>query len=141
VATTTRARRTRGPRTPNERATDAAQRTATLFEKLPSQYMTDGVLKPLAVLLRWEATGGSRHPAREDAARALVALFDHWGYLSRVKTWEVFPPFSGRPEQVNPKVDRMPGNLEKLEEVVEGLAARVLPPKRPMLKLIDDRDA
>jgi hypothetical protein len=85
---------------------------------------------PLAARLSPRVLGGLRRK------ETLVATT-----TSRVKTWEVFPPFSGRPEQVNPKVDRMPGNLEKLEEVVEGLAARVLPPKRPMLKLIDDRDA
>ena len=47
-------RRPRGPRTSSERASDAAKRTATLFEKLPSSPFADAFLKPLALLLRFE---------------------------------------------------------------------------------------
>lgn len=46
-------RRTRGPRTPDERARDAARSTATLFEKLPATPFADDYLKPIAVLLRF----------------------------------------------------------------------------------------
>lgn len=47
------ARKTRGPRTPNERATDSARSTATLFENLPPNYLADEYLRPIATLLRF----------------------------------------------------------------------------------------
>jgi hypothetical protein len=40
-------RRTRGPRTPDERGTDAAKRTATVFDKLPATPFADDYLKPI----------------------------------------------------------------------------------------------
>ncbi|HEY8776558.1 MAG TPA: hypothetical protein VIM33_08795 [Gaiellaceae bacterium] len=50
-------RKTRGPRTPEERAHDAARSTATRFEKLPESHFADEVLKPLAALLRFYTCG------------------------------------------------------------------------------------
>jgi hypothetical protein len=47
---------TRGPRTPDERATDAARTAATSFEKLPAGPFADDYLKPIATLLRWATT-------------------------------------------------------------------------------------
>jgi hypothetical protein len=46
-------RKTRGPRTPDERAHDALRTTATLFEKLPESSLGDEVLKPFASFLRF----------------------------------------------------------------------------------------
>jgi hypothetical protein len=46
-------RRTRGPRTPHERAYDAARTAATLFEKLPPDHFADTTLKPIAAFLRF----------------------------------------------------------------------------------------
>lgn len=123
MATTTSPARTRGARTPNERATDAAQRTATLFEKLPSGgYNAAGVLTSLAVLLRWGYS--PRQPSMEDAARALHKVVDHWGYLTRYAITS------------NSATDQLHGINEKLREVVERLGARHLPPERPTLTLV-----
>lgn len=47
------ARKTRGPRTPTERAVDATRSTATRFEKLPPSYLADEYLKPIALLFRF----------------------------------------------------------------------------------------
>lgn len=52
------ARKTRGPRTPGERATDAARSTATRFEKLPPSHFADEYLKPIATLLRYVTDTG-----------------------------------------------------------------------------------
>lgn len=66
-------RRTRGPRTADEQAGDAARRTATLFEKLPSSPYADDYLKPLAVLLRFQMGTAYLDPGpRLRDARALA---------------------------------------------------------------------
>jgi hypothetical protein len=79
-------RRTRGPRTPNERAVDAARTTATLFEKLPPDHFADETLKPIATFLRLVTRGfpkGEYLSLRElreaeDTERRFMDVLDRW---------------------------------------------------------------
>jgi hypothetical protein len=107
--------------------TDAAQRTATLFEKLPAAgAYSDSVLKSIAVLLRWDYTGGSRHPSSVDAAQALRAVIEHWGYLERYAAAESMESVTSQLSSTN----------DSLRAVVKRLEARYLPPERPKLTLV-----
>jgi hypothetical protein len=105
-------RHTRGPRTPQERATDAARKTATLFEQLPSSSTGDHVLKPLAVMLRFDA--GTTYLDPDSVAEVLEA----W---ESVKTWgeshEVLAP---RPEGAR----ELLASVARLRRYVEQLVAR-----------------
>ena len=134
---TPKERRTRGPRTPSEQAADAAQRTATLFEKLPSgSYSADSALKPIAVLLRWDNTGGV---PPEEAARALRAVVEHWGYLTKYVTVERLEAQSDRLQGSVEELQNV--ELEELRKVVKRLGRRAddepLEETRPRLTLVD----
>ncbi len=84
-------RRTRGPRTPDERAGDAAVTAATVFEKLPPSDLADGMLKPIAQLLRLTSAKLSDWPAEyvslgdltrfEEAERRFLETADEWQWL------------------------------------------------------------
>jgi hypothetical protein len=80
-------RKTRGPRTPDERAHDAARSTATRFEKLPESHFADEVLKPLAAFLRFYTCGfkGSGVMLREvrqlgEAERGFLDFMNETGW-------------------------------------------------------------
>jgi len=93
-------RRTRGPRTPSERAYDAAATAATSFEKLPPDHFADTTLKPIAAFLRL-VTGRysdvfpageyvSLHALQkfEEAERVFIETVEDWRTLIDIAPFE-----------------------------------------------------
>ena len=71
-------KRTRGSRTPDERSSDAGLSAATLFSRLPADDYGDRVLKPLAVLLRFENLSPAKAEAQADLAIGAWFRADAW---------------------------------------------------------------
>lgn len=73
-------RKTRGPRTPHERACDAARSAATLLERTDNDE-----LHAVATMLRFEYEGQWDRPGRLDAsAAARRLLMDEWGFVEEI---------------------------------------------------------
>ena len=79
---------TRGPRTPLERATDAARSAATLLEDVPPSTDKENWLEPVALLLRYHF--GSASQRREEAAQTAFQ-----GLLERLRS-SYFAQIHGR---------------------------------------------
>jgi hypothetical protein len=124
------ARKARGPRTPEEKATDAARTAATLFAKLPPSHYADRTLRPLSLLLRFDQ--GSDYvdaPAVDAAARAYLELVEWWEWLATSATAE--------------RIKRQRQRVAELQAMVDDLAPRISPPeapRRPELTLVPDDD-
>lgn len=82
-------RRTRGPRTPNERAYDAARTAATSFEKLRPDYFADTTLKPIAAFLRLVTGRLSDLPEDEYVSLRTLHKIEavERGFLEAVEEW------------------------------------------------------
>lgn len=77
-------RKTRGPRTPSERACDAARKAATILEDAPPGDDRDDYLEPVGVLLRmiYGSMSERRQADAEQALRGLIArLHSPWRYF------------------------------------------------------------
>lgn len=127
-------RKTRGPRTPDERATDAARSAATLLEKTPLEAeFAAQFLHPIAALLRlW--TSGVGDVDMEAVGVEYDKVRRYCGWLEqdiatrRMRAFEA--EIRGRIAEVMPLVER-----------AEAYLARVAPTPRPALRLAGSDDA
>lgn len=124
--------RTRGPRTPHEKAGDASRSTATLFEKLPSSHYADAVLKPLAVLLRFDHSGRYLEPGGfEEASRAYLAVVDYWKLLASSATAQ-------RIKREEERLDTVRGDIDTLQAILATQLAKHQ--AKPSLSLVPTPD-
>lgn len=127
--------RTRGPRTPDERAGDAARSAATLFEKVPPSHYADEILKPLAVLLRFDQSGSAflDQEQTEEAADAYRDIVDAWRRIEEIEASHQ-RYFAG--QAVRELNQRLAAAVDQLEEFV-GIAGSQ---PRPKLELVERAD-
>lgn len=98
-------RKTRGPRTPHERARDAARSAATLLERTE-----DDELHAVATMLRFEYEGHwDKSGWIEAAATARLLLLDEWRIAEELHVHDL-------------NTRRIENAERRLEEVLQGIA-------------------
>jgi hypothetical protein len=110
-------RKTRGPRTPDERAHDAARSTATLFERLPTSGLTDGLLRPIATMLRFYTRPMPTRVSLRDVRQLEKADREFVDFMSREgKYLEYLPAAEGL--EVEAALQRVQGRLREAKALL-----------------------